>query len=281
MPENKINNQQQTFEQIKHTENGIEFWLARELMPLLGYAKWERFENSIEKAIIACQESGYSIEENFDLPTSGKLHEIATNKQPKLKKDYKLTRYACYLIAMNGDSRKKQIAEAQTYFATQTRRQELLQEVENNQKRLENREKLTVSRKKLRDEVYTRGVDTSNKFASLEDNINLGLYTKTTKAVKKQKNIPENKPLDDFTSNVELLSKSLSMEMTKINVNNKNLLGLNPICQEGKENAGEIRKSLLARNIIPEELPAESSIQDVKKSIKKLTKNQTKPKKLK
>jgi DNA-damage-inducible protein D len=173
----------QSFEQIKRTDNQQEFWLARELIPYLGYLKWERFENSIEKAMISCKESGYPIEEHFLLPRSGKSYKIATNEHPKLKKDYKLSRYACYLIAMNGDNRKHQIALAQTYFATQTRRQELLQAQENNQKRLENRVKLTESRKKLRDEVKPRGIDDNSKFAGLEDKINLGLYTKTTKGI--------------------------------------------------------------------------------------------------
>jgi len=273
MPENQNNNQQQTFEQIKHTENGTEFWLARELMPLLGYKYWQDFDKLVQKT----KETDFE-DQNDHIRHSPKKVLLGSGATRETT-DYQLSRFACYKIAMLGKT--AECVQARTYFATQTRRQELLQEAENNQKRLENREKLTVSRKKLRDEVYTRGIDTSNKFASLEDNINLGLYTKTTKAVKKQKNIPDNKPLDDFTSNVELLSKSLSMEMTKINVNNKNLLGLNPICQEGKENADEIRKSLLARSIIPEQLPAEPNIQDVKKSVKQTAKKLKTSKKLK
>ena len=266
------NKSQSPFEAIKHLdENHQEFWLARELQTVLGYTKWEKFKNSIEKAMTTCKESGYDINDNFTLPDSGKLGKIATLSQPKTKSDYKLTRYACYLIAMNGDSRKVEIAQAQTYFATQTRKQEILEEMENNQERINNREKLTESRKNLRDEVYPRGIDNNVKFASLEDNVNLGLYTKRTKAIKKYKKIPDNKPLDDFTTNIELLSKSLSMEMTKINVGNKNLIGLNPICKEGKENASEVRKTLLNRNIIPEELLTEASIKEIKKNTKKLT----------
>ncbi len=238
MPENQIANKQKTFEQIKHTENGTEFWFARELMPMLGYKRWEDFHKLVQKT----KESDFE-DQTDHIRYTPKL--IKTGKgATRETTDYQLSRFACYKIAMFGKT--AECVESRTYFATQTRKQELLQEAENNQKRLENREKLTENRKKLRDEVYTRGVNTNNKFAKLEDNINLGLYTQTTKAVKKQKNIPNDKPLDDFTSNVELLSKSLSMEMTKINVNNKNLIGLNPICKEGKENADEIRKSLLA-----------------------------------
>lgn len=248
------------FEQIKNFDEQTEFWYARELMPLLGYAKWETFSKVIQKAKIACQESSYSVSDHF--PDAGKIVNAGVSNKPL--EDYKLTRYACYLIAMNGDARKPEIALAQTYFATQTRRQELSQQAENNAKRLENRAKLTENRKKLRDEVYFRGIDDNSKFAGLEDNINLGLYTKRTKAVKKQKDIPEKAPLDDYTTNVELLAKSLSMEMTKINVNQKNLLGINPIYTEGKENAGEVRKSLVARNIKPENLPAETNIKKLK-----------------
>lgn len=266
-----------TFEQIKHSENQIEFWLARELMPLLGYKNWRDFNNAIEKAKISCKESKNEVLDHFEdtlKPITGGKGAIQ-NVQ-----DFKLSRFACYLIAMNGDSRKSEIAFAQRYFATQTRRQELLQEEENNQKRLENRAKLTESRNRLRDEVYTRGVDDTSKFAGLEDSINLGLYTKRTKAIKKHKGIPENKPLDNYTSNVELLAKSLSMEMTKINVNQKNLLGVEPIYTEGKENACELRKSLSVRGIKPESLPAETDIAKIKAK-KALTGENSNSKKLK
>jgi DNA-damage-inducible protein D len=266
---------QLNFEQIKHTENNEEFWFARELMPLLGYKKWETFSSVIEKAKIACLESNLSILDHF--PDTRKPI-VGGKGAVQNVTDYKLTRYACYLVAMNGDSRKVEIAQAQTYFATQTRRQELLQELENNQKRLENREKLTQNRKNLRQEVHARGVDSGEKFAKLEDNINIGLYTETTAGIKKVKNIPNNKPLDDYTSNIELLSKNLSMEMTKINVIKQNLNGLNPICTEAKDNATAIRETLLDRNIVPEELPIEKNIKIVQKAIKTIKSD---PKKLK
>ena len=127
---------QLNFEQIKHLENNEEFWFARELMPLLGYKKWERFRSAIEKAMVSCHESDHQTEIHFTLPTSGKLDKLATLSNPKPPENYKLTRYACYLVAMNGDSRKVEIAQAQTYFATQTRRQELLEALECLQKNL-------------------------------------------------------------------------------------------------------------------------------------------------
>jgi DNA-damage-inducible protein D len=244
-----------TFEQIKHSENQTEFWLARELMPYLGYARFDSFKRIIQKVIQEIEIEKGSFHNDVELLK-------ITENSPNPKEDYSLSRFACYKIAMLGST--NECIQARTYFATQTRRQELLQEEENNQKRIENRAKLTESRNRLRDEVYTRGVDDNSKFAGLEDNINLGLYTKRTKAIKKHKGIPENKPLDNYTSSVELLAKSLSMEMTKINVNQKNLLGVEPIYTEGKENASELRKSLLARNIKPESLPAETDIGKLK-----------------
>jgi|LakMenEpi03Aug12_release.lakeMendotaPanAssembly.Ray.scaffolds.fasta_scaffold64027_2 DNA-damage-inducible protein D len=260
-----------TFEQIKHSENQIEYWLARELMPYLGYARFDSFKRIIQKVIQEVETDKGSFHKDVELL---KIDE----NNPNPKEDYSLSRFACYKIAMLGST--SECIQARTYFATQTRRQELLQEEENNQKRIENRAKLTENRNGLRDEVYTRGVDDTSKFAGLEDNINLGLYTKRTKAIKKHKGIPENKPLDNYTSNVELLAKSLSMEMTKINVNQKNLLGIEPIYSEGKENASEIRKSLLVRGIEPESLPAETDIEKLKAG-KSLTSKNSNSKKLK
>ena len=263
----QTSNQQTNFENIKHTENSQEFWYARELMPLLGYAKWETFSNVIQKAKIACKESGNSVDLCF--PDAGNTSKMP-NGGEKPVENYKLTRYACYLIAMNGDSRKSQIAKAQTYFASQTRKQELLEGFLESQKRVENRDKLTTKRNELRVEVYQRGIDNGSKFANLEDNINLGLYKKKTKEIKKYKGIPDKKSLDNYTSSVELLAKSLSMEMTNLNVQSKDLNGAIPINLEGKQNASSVRETLTERGIIPEDLPRLSDIDKVKKELKKL-----------
>ena len=277
------NSQDQTlFENLKHLdENQVEFWYARELMPELGYKKWERFDDSIQKSMVACANSGNKIEDNYSIPDGGKLGEQSTLSQPKVKKDYKLSRYACYLIAMNGDSRKSQIAFAQTYFASQTRKQELMEEFLEGQKRVQNRDKLTTKRNELKAEVYQRGIDTGAKFADLEDNINLGFYNKRTKAVKKYKGIPEKKPLDNYTTSVELLAKSLSMEMTNLNVKSKDLNGQTPINKEGKQNASAVRNTLTDRGIIPEDLPKLPDVKKIETQIKKLTDKLTKPKTLK
>jgi len=269
----QLSNSRSNFEDIKHINDGQEFWYARELMPLLGYARFDSFKRLITKVSEEIKVETKSFHNQVELLKIGE-------NNPNPKEDYKLTRFACYKIAMLGNT--EECIQARTYFAIQTRKQEIFEKELYDNKRLESRDKLTESRKNLRDEVYQRGIKTNYEFAGLEDNINFGLYTQNTKSIKKLKGIPDKKPLDNYTSPTELLAKSLSMEMTKINVDQKDLLGVYPIYKEGWENADEIRQSLVKRGIKPENLPPEEDIKKLQKQKnKKLITKQSKPKNLK
>ena len=263
------NSQNNTFDSIKKINViGEEYWEARELMLLLGYKKWENFEKVIDKAKQSLK--SLQIDPINHFPEARKTIKMPKGAE-KIIANYNLTRYACYLIAQNGNSKKIEIAQAQSYFAQQSRRQEINEQIGNDLKRLENRVKLTTSRKKLREEVYTRGIDTGPKFAKLEDSINIGLYKKRTVDVKRLKQIDKNQPLDDHVSAIELAAKNLSVEMTSYNVVNKDLKGEIPINKEGFDNSNNIRNTLYLRGIIPESLPKE---EDIKKLQKKYNRDQ-------
>ena len=256
------NQNQTTFESIKHIDQDQnEFWYARELQIALGYPRFDSFKRLILKTITDF--------ENLQIPFHNdvELLKIQQNN-PNPKEDYKFSRFFCYKLAMLGNT--TECILARTYFATQTRKQELMEEFLENQKRIENKDKLTTKRNELRAEVYQRGIDSGSKFADLEDHINLGLYQKRTKVIKEHKGIPDAKPLDNFTSSVELLAKSLSMEMTNINVKNKDLNGQNPINLEGKQNASSVRNTLTQRGIVPEDLPKLPDVKKIEKEQLKL-----------
>lgn len=180
---NIISTQTSNFESIKTIKNDSEFWSARELMKVLGYVEWRKFESNIDKAEMACKQSGYSISDHF----VGADKEINTGKTAKLKiKDYLLSRYACYLIAQNGDSRKPQIALAQTYFAVQTRRQELTDQLNTDNKRLFILSEVAVQNKKLFSTATKSGV---KKFGLFNDAGYRGLYNHTLSEIEHKKGI--------------------------------------------------------------------------------------------
>jgi DNA-damage-inducible protein D len=242
---------------------GVECWSARELQALLGYSKWENFEKVIQKAKDACKNAGEEIAHHF--PDIRKL--ITKGKGAKEEiEDMALTRYACYLIAQNGDSRKEAIAFAQNYFAVQTRRAELVEQRLLEYERVKAREKLSQTEKQLSGILYERGVDNQG-FALIRSKGDQALFRLNTQMLKKKMGVPENRPIADFLPTISIKAKDLAAEMTGLNVQSKDLKGQNPIENEHIENNRAVRNMLTQRGIVPENLP---TAEDVKKIQRKL-----------
>lgn len=251
------------FEAATAEIEGIECWSARELRLLLGYSKWENFEKVIRKAKDACKNAGELIENHF--PDVRKMVEIGSQTERPIE-DIALTRYACYLIAQNGDSRKEEIAFAQNYFAIQTRRAELVEQRLLEYERLKAREKLSQTEKQLSGVLYERGVD-NHGFAIIRSKGDQALFRLNTQMLKKKMGIPESRPLADFLPTISIKAKDLAAEMTGLNVQSKDLKGQNPIEKEHIDNNLAVRKMLNERGIVPENLPP---AEDVKKVQRKL-----------
>ena len=269
MEKNKLIVLKSIFDNILHkTEDDIEYWLARELQTALGYTRWENFENAINKAKDACKNNNINIEDHFRDIT--KMVDAGVAKRPI--KDYMLTRYACYLIAQNGDSGKEEIAFAQSYFAIQTRKQELIEERMKYIQRVEARERLKISEKRLSQNIYERGVDDKG-FARIRSKGDQALFGgKTTKDMKNKYGINENRPLADFLPAVTIAAKNLATEMTNYNVEQKDLQGENPITDEHVQNNTSVREMLSQRGIKPENLPASEDMKKLERRIKKSNK---------
>ena len=257
---------QQSLESIKKVtqdQNPVEFWSARDLMLILGYVKWQKFQEVIEKAKDACRLSDQPVDSHF-LPAPVK----SSGGRPK--EDYFLTRYACYLIAQNGDPRKPQIALAQTYFATQTRRQELLVEREKETQRLEARAKLKETEGKIESTVYQRGIKLQAEFATFKNKHIEALYGGIgAKKKKNRRNIPAGRSLADFDSHVELKAKDFALAMTDHNISEKNILGKEAMSEEVVKNSKETRQALLNRGIVPEDIRAEEDLKAIEGRRKK------------
>ncbi|MDB5178254.1 MAG: hypothetical protein JWN01_197 [Patescibacteria group bacterium] len=257
---------QDGFENIKRNKNGIEFWWARELMPLLEYTKWENFLKTIEKAKIACAESGQNIEDQF--PGVRKMIERGKGAQFEVD-DIALTRYACYLIAQNGDPRKKAIALAQTYFATQTRKQELTGQRQKELERLDARHKLRETEKRFSGVIVEHGVDQKGiaEIRGAGDQTLFGGHN--TASMKRRLGVKPAKPLADHLPTVTLKAKDLAAEMTTVNTLEKDLQGKDPIKTEHIDNNQAVRQALGERGIQPERLPAAEDIQKIERRIQK------------
>ncbi|HED38006.1 MAG TPA: DNA damage-inducible protein D [Ignavibacteria bacterium] len=256
---------QKSFEQYVHNENDTEYWLARELQELLGYKKWENFSKVIEKAIIACENSGQDKDDHFlgvtklvDMPKGG----------TKSIDDIMLTRYACYLITQNGDPRKEKIAFAQSYFALQTRKQELLEKRINEIERVRARKKLSQTEKELSGILYERGVDNKG-FARIRSKGDQALFGgMATNMMKFKLSVPKNRPLADFLPTITIKAKDFANEITNFNVQKEDMKGEERITKEHIKNNAGVRKLLKERGIIPENLPPEEDIKKVERRLK-------------
>jgi DNA-damage-inducible protein D len=241
----------------------MEFWSARDLMSVLGYSTWRQFSEAIDRAKEACKISNQPMDNHF-LPAPAK----SSGGRPK--EDYFLTRYACYLIAQNGDPRKPQIALAQTYFASQTRKQELLEQREYESKRLEARAKLKETESKIESTVYQRGIRLQVEFATFKNKHIEALYGGVSAAqLKKVRNIPSGRSLADFDSHVELKAKDFALAMTDHNIKDKNILGKEAMNNEVIKNSKATRQTLLSRGIRPENLKPEEDLKQIESRRKK------------
>ncbi|WP_367399304.1 DNA damage-inducible protein D [Chryseobacterium sp. S0630] len=209
------------FEEAASELEGIECWSARDLQILLGYSKWENFEKVIIKAKDACKNVGELIEYHF--PDVRKTIQMPKGAEKEID-DILLTRYGCYLIAQNGDSRKQEISFAQNYFAVQTRRAELVEQRLLEYERIKAREKLSQTEKQLSGILYERGVD-SQGFAVIRSKGDQALFRLNTNMLKKKMKVPESRPVADFLPTISIKAKDLAAEMTGLNVQNKNLKG--------------------------------------------------------
>ena len=253
-----------TFEaHAQQTESGIEYWLARDLQHLLGYDEWRNFVAVIAKAKTACELSGHSIRDHFvDVNKTIQMPKSAEKEIP----DLILTRYACYLIAQNGDPKKQEIAFAQTYFAIQTRRAELIEQRLLEAERVSARHKLSTTEKELSQVIYEQTGGDDN-FALIRSKGDHALFGKTTQAMKAQWKVPDNRPLADFAPTIILKAKDFATEITIFNAREHGMKSESAISSEHITNNDAVRRTLLERGIRPESLPAAEDVKKVERRL--------------
>jgi DNA-damage-inducible protein D len=262
------------FEKVAEHYGEVECWSARNLQALLGYSKWENFSKVIDKAKEACVNVGQMAEDHF--PDVRKMVEIGSGAKIDVE-DILLTRYACYLIAQNGDPRKEAIAFAQTYFAVQTRRAELVEQRLLEYERVKARAKLSETERTLSGVLFERGVDDMG-FALIRSKGDQALFRLSTALLKQKMGVPSTRPLADFLPTIGIKAKDLAAEMTSVNVQSKDLHGLPTIELEHVDNNTAVRKMLLERGIRPETLPPAEDVKKVERRLKSEEKKALKPK---
>jgi DNA-damage-inducible protein D len=254
-----------TFEDSSHkTEDGVEFWFARDLQHLLGYGKWDNFKNVISKAKTACEVSGQKIADHF--ADVGKKVSLGSGAEKEID-DLMLTRYACYLIAQNGDSRKQEIAFAQTYFAVQTRKAEIIEQKILEYERVQARHKLAETEKELSKVIFEQTGGNEN-FALIRSKGDQALFSKSTRQMKDKWKI-KNKPLADFMPTILLKAKDFATEITIFNAKDKEMTTENQISKEHITNNKSVRDTLISRGITPENLPPEEDIKKIERKLKR------------
>ena len=267
MDKSKMNDLMSQFDAIvQHSDDGsVEYWAARDVCPLLGYTRWESFPDAIGRAIFSCETAGLNVEDHFrEVP---KMIELGKGAHREVQ-DYHLTRFACYLIAQNGDPRKEEIAFAQCYFAAQTRRIELIEDRFELFSRMEARGKLREAEKRLSQNIYERGVDDTGfgRIRSQGDKALFGGYT--TEEMKNRLGVGKGRPLADFLPTLTIAAKNLATEMTNHNVEGKNLHGEPDITREHVQNNRSVRDMLGQRDIMPEHLPPAEDIKKLERRVK-------------
>lgn len=252
------------FEQACYEYKNIECWSARELQEIFNYTEWRNFLKVIEKAKEACKNAGETVSNHF--VDVNKMVEVGSGAQRELQ-DIALTRYACYLVAQNGDPAKPSVAFAQTYFAVQTRRQEIIEKRLLDVARVAARDKLSRSEKKLSGIIYERGVDEKG-FAGIRYKGDQALFGGFgTGEMKRKLGVPDNRPLADFLPTLTIKAKDFATELTSHNVVEKDLKGERPISAEHVENNLAVRKMLLERGVQPEALPPAEDVKKVQRRL--------------
>lgn len=266
---NRISSYTESFNAIANHiegENGekVEVWFARDLQSRLGYARWENFQVAIGRAVESCKSQNINVDDHFREVT--KMVTLGSGAQREIQ-DYMLTRFACYLIAQNGDPKKEEIAFAQGYFALQTRRAELIAEHLQYLARIEVRERLRSSEKQLSQNIYERGVDDRGyaRIRSKGDTVLFGGHT--TEDMKRRLGVKSSRPLADFLPTLTIAAKNLATEMTNYNVEQKDLYGEALITTEHMDNNRSVRQMLSQRGIKPEELPPSEDIKKIERRV--------------
>jgi DNA-damage-inducible protein D len=261
-----INRYVEDFNKFSYKVKDLEFWFARDLQILLGYSKWENFLNVIVKAKIACQKSGVNLDDNFS--STYRLTEMP-NGGEKIVEDMFLTRYACYLVAQNSDSNKESVAFAMSYFAIQTRKQELLEKRISELERLQIREKLSGSEKVLSGLIYERGSD-SKGFAIIKSKGDQALFGGyNTSDMKKRLGVSNSRSLADFLPSITIKAKDFANEITIFNIKKEGTTkNIKSISLDHEQNNRDVRKLLLQKGITPENLPAEEDVKKLQRKLK-------------
>jgi DNA-damage-inducible protein D len=254
----------ETFEgHAQLTEGGVEYWLARDIQHLLGYAKWDNFLNVLSKAKTACEVSGHKVADHF--ADVGKMVDLGSGSQREVA-DLMLTRYACYLTAQNGDPQKPEIAFAQTYFAVQTRKAELIEQRMLEAERVSARRKLSATEKELSQIIFEQ-TGGNEDFALIRSKGDQALFGKTTQAMKALWKVPDSRPLADFAPTIILKAKDFATEITIFNARAHQMGTESAISKEHITNNQVVRKTLLERGIRPEILPPAEDVKKVERRL--------------